>query len=805
MLQGKLSAQGSLAGSLHGAAGLSGSLSGGGSSYPSYDGPTEFEPSESEQTIATQGKAVLTDITIDAIPSGYVGSAVDRRDSDDLTASGATVTAPAGYYAEPASKAVASGTEGTPTASKTVSGHTATVTPSVTNTAGYIAGGTHAGSPVTVAASDLVSGTYAVAGSGTHDVTAYASASVASATPTNSSDSEYTTSGGARKWRYRPKTIVPTAGWAGQHSASNPINGFWVTYDAIPTGTTVTPTASAQTIGGADTMMEGAVTVAAIPPEYIVPSGTKAISANGEGIDVAEYAEVDVDVQPTLQSKTATPSTSQQTIAPDSGYDGLSIVTVDAMPSGLVTPDTPTVDSSNGAVTVGWYQQAGHIPQGYYSSTFYDALSTQGAATITPSTSAQTAVAAGKYTTGAVTVSAMPSGSATMPSSMSGSGTIVGALNNTMNVQGTITATPQVSAGYVSAGTSGSTSVSLQTSVTTLNATTYSPQASDRTIAAGTYTIGTQTIKGAPLQSKSVTANGTVTADAGYYGLSSVDVSVSGGSPNLQAKANIAPTTSSQTITADAGYDGLSSVQVNAMPSGTAKPAASISSSGATLSTGTGTIILTKSVTNVPDVTAGYVASGTSGATAITLQATATLKGAITYHPSTSDQAIASGTYLTGAQTIKAVTTSNLTAANIKQGVTVTVGDSTDADCVASVTGTYSGGGSSMNVQVAQSTTRVANTAYTKTASLTCSVAGTYDVYWDCFRSSTSGTNGSQLYIAGSEYGTANTTFASNIHTQTNHLTGVTIAANQEVAVYVRSRGTSYYAYCGTLVIKQTS
>lgn len=114
-------------------------------------------------------------------------------------------------------------------------------------------------------------------------------------------------------------------------------------------------------------------------------------------------------------------------------------------------------------------------------------------------------------------------------------------------------------------------------------------------------------------------------------------------------------------------------------------------------------------------------------------------------------------------------------------------------------------GGSSMNVQTAQSTTRVANTAYTKTASLTCSKSGTYDVYWDCFRSSTSGTNGSQLYIGGSAYGSANTTFANGIHAQTNHLTGVQISANQEVAVYVRSRATNYYAYCGQLTIVQTA
>lgn len=113
------------------------------------------------------------------------------------------------------------------------------------------------------------------------------------------------------------------------------------------------------------------------------------------------------------------------------------------------------------------------------------------------------------------------------------------------------------------------------------------------------------------------------------------------------------------------------------------------------------------------------------------------------------------------------------------------------------------GGGSSMNVQVAQSTSRATTSTYTSIVSLTCSVAGTYDVYWDCFRSSTGGTSGSQLYVGGSSYGTANTTFTN--HVQTNHLTGVTLSANQTVAVYARSRGSNYYAYVGTLVIKQTA
>lgn len=103
------------------------------------------------------------------------------KSSTDLTASGATVTAPAGYYAYSARKSVASGTAGTPTASKgTVSNHSISVTPSVTNTTGYISGGTKSGTAVTVSASELVSGTKSITENGTGiDVTNFASVDVA--------------------------------------------------------------------------------------------------------------------------------------------------------------------------------------------------------------------------------------------------------------------------------------------------------------------------------------------------------------------------------------------------------------------------------------------------------------------------------------------------------------------------------------------------------------------------------------------------------------------------------------------------
>lgn len=254
-----------------------------------------------------------------------------------------------------------------------------------------------------------------------------------------------------------------------------------------------------------------------------------------------------------------------------------------------------------------------------------------------------------------------------------------------------------------------------------------------------------------PTGTKSISANGTG-IDVTEY--ATVDVAVPSSQPSLQAKSNINPTTSSQTITADSGYDGLSSVQINAMPSGTAGTPTATKGSVSNHS-----VSVTPSVTN----STGYITGGTKTGTAVTVSASELVSG---------NKSI----------------TQNGNNIDVAEYATVSVNVS---------------GGSSMNVQTAQSTTRVANTAYTKTASLTCSKSGTYDVYWDCFRSTTSGTSGSQLYIGGTARGSANTTFSN--HAQNNHLTGVTINANQEVAVYVRSRATNYYAYCGQLTIVQTA
>jgi hypothetical protein len=109
---------------------------------PSLQAKTNIAPSTSSQTItADSGFDGLSSVQIDAMPVG---------------------------------------TAGTPTAMKSsVSNHSVTITPIVTNVTGYITGSIKSGTGVTVSASELVSGSQTITSNGQTDVTNLASVTVA--------------------------------------------------------------------------------------------------------------------------------------------------------------------------------------------------------------------------------------------------------------------------------------------------------------------------------------------------------------------------------------------------------------------------------------------------------------------------------------------------------------------------------------------------------------------------------------------------------------------------------------------------
>lgn len=167
---------------------------------------------------------------------------------------------------------------------------------------------------------------------------------------------------------------------------------------------TVTPTKETQSITP-DTGYDGLskVNVNAIPDEYVIPTGEKSIAENGKH-DVAGYASVDVNVpseEAKLQEKTVCPSTAAQEVTPDSGYDGLSKVTVEAVET--VEQATPEISvSADGLISATSAQDEGYIAvTGMKTAT--KQLDTQGTQTITPGTADQT-IAYGKYLTGTQTI-----------------------------------------------------------------------------------------------------------------------------------------------------------------------------------------------------------------------------------------------------------------------------------------------------------------------------------------------------------------------------------------------------------------
>ena len=133
-----------------------------------------------------------------------------------------------------------------------------------------------------------------------------------------------------------------------------------------------------------------------------------------------------------LQSKSVTPTKSQQNITPDSGYFGLSDVTIEPIPSNYQDVSATTTTASDvltgkvftdvtGKVTTGTMTNNGAvtktldtttasytIPKGYHSGSGKVSITTE-TKTATPSTSSQTITPTSGKVLSSVTISAIPS------------------------------------------------------------------------------------------------------------------------------------------------------------------------------------------------------------------------------------------------------------------------------------------------------------------------------------------------------------------------------------------------------------
>lgn len=163
------------------------------------------------------------------------------------------------------------------------------------------------------------------------------------------------------------KTVNPTTSVQNVTPDANYDGLSKVIVSAIQTQTkSAMPTKGAQNITPDSGKFLSSVSVAPIPEEYIIPAGETSITQNGS-VSVKNYETANVNVaapEPALQEKTVTPTKSVQNITPDTNYDGLSKVTVNAIPAEYITPAGTLSITTNGTKDVTQYANVNvSIPQ----------------------------------------------------------------------------------------------------------------------------------------------------------------------------------------------------------------------------------------------------------------------------------------------------------------------------------------------------------------------------------------------------------------------------------------------------------
>lgn len=483
---------------------------------------------------------------------------------------------------------------------------------------------------------------------------------------------------------------------------------------------------------------------------YIRPQGTKSISANGTGIDVAAYASVDVSVSGSLDIPTFTivwndawdtviSASCDKTYQECRDYCNSSVCYANLHESDQSL--TSESDSSMICVIMNdtylkYIAYYGNIKNGIYLDILYDIhdITVLYPSTILETknvTQNSTVVASDDKILGSVVVN-VPSTTPTLQNKTISPSESQQSVQADSGYDGLDTVTVNaISSTYVGSGitqrdsddltVSGATvttpagyySAAAQKSVASGNASAPSSiSGTSASVTTGTNTLTlTKTISVTPVVSAGYVSSGTATN-------SSVSLTTS-------IPVNPTVTASGATITIPTGY--YTTQTTKSVDSGSATAPSTINGTAASVSTGTNTLTLTKTVSVTPVVSAGYVSSGTATNSSVSLTASVTTKAAATITPGTTNQTIAAGTYLTGTQTIAG--DADLVASNIASGVQIFgVNGTFTADATAETTDVISGKTAYVNGREIQGTL-VVNHYYTGTTDPSSSLGSNGDIY----------------------------------------------------------------------------
>ena len=401
-----------------------------------YAGPYSVTPSESEQTLATTDLKMTGDVTVEAVPSDYVGSAVPRRTKNDISITkivmpGGVQTpvaiAAKGYYESNTTKNIPTGAATTPATSITVNptvsvdsnglvtasvSASQSVTPTVNE--GYVMSGT--------------AGTVSVQGNSTLHLSTQAGETI---TPTESeqtavAEHKYTTGDvkvGAISSTYvgsgidrndstnltaSGKTVTAPSGYYESNATKSVADASWLAGKTIETDPSVSVDANGlitssylysttmkpiSASGWADKNHTVSVTVKGTGTHQLTTKGSSDLTASGKTVTApAGY-------YPSAATKDVADATwkSASTIGviPDVSVDSSGLVTANCSGWTSIYP-----------LTASGYADSGTSAPIQVSGVKTSQLDTIGATTYTPSNVAQE-IAAGKYLTGAQTISAI--------------------------------------------------------------------------------------------------------------------------------------------------------------------------------------------------------------------------------------------------------------------------------------------------------------------------------------------------------------------------------------------------------------